>query len=107
MRQFREQVRYSDDLKDAPRGVCKTCGGEGRYRVTYKYKAPIIHKCILCSGTGKVKVKVVPVERKFREDSLFLVSENETTYTVSDLRGNLAQLSKEDYLIEGEGYDGR
>lgn len=104
MRTIRENDFYRrSELKDALPGVCRMCGGEGRYRVTYKHKAPIIHHCLYCSGTGKVKITFTDREGEDLPGGMYLVSENEDSYIASDGRGQLTQLSKEYVLIKRRG----
>jgi len=56
LRKFKSTVTsWQRDIESTPEGLCKLCGGKGRYKITYKYKNPIFHLCWQCRGTGKEK----------------------------------------------------
>lgn len=105
MRKIRGDKRYrlwSTQLrKDVPKGVCNLCGGQGKYKETFKYKNPVIHTCWKCKGTGNVKMQVSYIGENNRELGLWkwgifdLISENESDYVIKNKRNELLQMPRE------------
>lgn len=103
MRKIRRHSKYysNEEVKTAP-GVCSLCLGNGRYKETYKHKAPIIRHCLLCDGTGKVKVNIrrKDGDADWREDlKLTLISESTDCFVCKTPGGGFTQFDKESYEL--------
>jgi excinuclease UvrABC ATPase subunit len=91
---------WLQELKDVPKGVCKMCGGKGKYKETFKHKNPIIHHCFKCGGTGIMKVRVKYTGKI--DDNLGLwtrniyevVSENEDDFVILNSKKEMLQITK-------------
>lgn len=109
MRKIQSNNRWtSKRLKDVPRGTCPMCGGKGRYKETFKHKAPIIHSCLECRGTGEVKPKVKYLGPTSYEDGLWknktysVLSESGYNYVIAGPKGEMLQLPR--HLFEEVDY---
>lgn len=104
MRQFKgDNSMRGKYLKDVPKGVCPLCGGEGRFRTTYKHKSPIISKCWRCSGTGKVMLKVKYTGEMqtalWTGCDYVVITEADDHYVIVNRDKELVQVEKDDFEL--------
>jgi DnaJ-class molecular chaperone len=101
MRKIKSDIGFwRQELKGLPKGICKTCGGKGKYKETFKHKNPIIHHCSSCSGTGNIKIRVKYIAETDYNRGLWngnmyeLISENESTYVILSQKNEMLQMEK-------------
>lgn len=103
MRQFRGDTGRQEYLKNVPKGVCPLCGGEGRFRTTYKRKNPIISACWRCAGTGNIQIKVTykgEMQAALWTGSDYpVISETDTHYVIINRDKQLVQVEKDNFEL--------
>jgi DnaJ-class molecular chaperone len=96
---------WRQELKDVPKGVCKMCGGKGRYKETFKHKNPVIHHCLNCKGTGNVKIRVKYIDETDINSGLWngstydVISENEDSYVILIRKNEMLQITKKSFKL--------
>lgn len=105
MRKIRKGKNRFQDLKNVPKGVCKMCGGKGRYKETFTYKNPVIHHCLYCRGTGIVKIRVKYIGEFNDNSGLWtgsiydVISESESDYVIHNRNKEMLQIAKDLFEI--------
>lgn len=105
MRKVKHGINRWNELDNLPKGVCKMCGGKGRYKETFTYKNPVIHHCFPCNGTGTVKIRVKYIGEFNDNIGLWsgstydVISESDSYYVIKNRNKDLLQITKDLFTV--------